>query len=391
MQKNSIAKMLASSVKRLFSTRNVIIVSEHKIGHHQVSGKTQFLVGFLIIGFFSFVSYMSGSYMAAQSLLDDKEKKLQQVSTDKNRIDEEFTLFRRDLSKLRETGKELKQYSQIMLDQHLKADAGSSSSLIAQHALVNDGDSPMLSRINYLENRIAEISGENEQLIAAIREKTNDKLDFYEDLISSTGLAVEPLEKQAMLKLKGKIASQDKLQQSKKTQNQGGPFIPFDASGFSDEDKLLLGNIDRLLVLRDIIETMPTRRPIDNAKLMSPFGVRSDPFSGEAAMHTGLDLSGPDGARITAANSGRVMKSEMMGAYGNMIDIDHGYGISTRYGHLSKILVKEGQRVQKGQIIGVQGSTGRSTGAHLHYEVRLNDRPLNPAKFLKAGEYVSKE
>lgn len=376
--------MVTSSVRRLFSTRNVIIVSEHKIDHHQVSGRTQILVGALVIGFFSFVSYMSGSYMAAQSLLDDKEKKLQQVSTDKNRIDEEFTLLRRDLSKLRDNGQELKEYGRILDTHQAKKEAAAGT------IATSTQDSPMMARIDYLERRIAEISGENEQLISAIRERTGNKLDFYEDLISSTGINLESLEQQVSKTHKDKVADSAKtVKASANPENQGGPYVP--SKDFSEQDKQLLGNIDRLMVLRNILDVLPTEKPVRGAKEMSPFGIRQDPFTGHPAMHTGLDLAAPSGARITAANNGIVTKADAFSSYGNAVDIDHGYGISTRYGHLSQILVTEGQRVRKGQVIGIQGSTGRSTGEHLHFEVRYNDRPLNPANFLKAGEYVSKE
>jgi murein DD-endopeptidase MepM/ murein hydrolase activator NlpD len=91
---------------------------------------------------------------------------------------------------------------------------------------------------------------------------------------------------------------------------------------------------------------------------------------------------------VYATNAGRVTFSGWKGAYGNAVDVNHGLGFSTRYGHLRSMLVRPGQMVKKGQLIGVQGSTGRSTGNHVHYEVRLNDRALNPTNFLKAGNYV---
>jgi murein DD-endopeptidase MepM/ murein hydrolase activator NlpD len=91
------------------------------------------------------------------------------------------------------------------------------------------------------------------------------------------------------------------------------------------------------------------------------------------------------GTKIHAATDGLVTFTGWKGAYGNTIDLEHGFGFGTRYGHLSKILVKQGQAVKKGQVIAIQGSTGRSTGLHLHYEVRYNDKPVNPKNFLKAG------
>ena len=119
--------------------------------------------------------------------------------------------------------------------------------------------------------------------------------------------------------------------------------------------------------------------------MTSPFGVRTDPFFGRPAMHSGIDLRGEIGEPVHATADGRVTRAGRDGGYGNMIEINHGHGLSTRYGHLSKIEVKVGQRVTIGQVIGLIGSTGRSTGPHLHYETRINGEPVNPQKFLRAG------
>jgi murein DD-endopeptidase MepM/ murein hydrolase activator NlpD len=124
---------------------------------------------------------------------------------------------------------------------------------------------------------------------------------------------------------------------------------------------------------------------------MSPFGKRVDPFNRKWSMHPGLDMAGPSGSKILATNEGIVIAASRVAGYGNMVDIEHKFGIVTRYAHLSKISVTEGDKVKKGQVIGVQGSTGRSTGDHLHYEVRIEDSPVNPVKFLKAGRYVLEE
>ena len=126
-------------------------------------------------------------------------------------------------------------------------------------------------------------------------------------------------------------------------------------------------------MLRQIVGNLPLAMPIQNAEEQSPFGHRLDPFTRHFAFHSGLDLSGPTGAKIYSTAAGKVVAAGRDGAYGNAIDIDHGFGIVTRYGHLSKILVKEGQQVARGEVIAIQGSFDRSTGAHLHYEVRYHD------------------
>jgi murein DD-endopeptidase MepM/ murein hydrolase activator NlpD len=113
--------------------------------------------------------------------------------------------------------------------------------------------------------------------------------------------------------------------------------------------------------------------------------VRIDPFVHEASMHTGMDFRGNVGDPIHATAAGKVVKAGWEGGYGQMVEIDHGEGLSSRYGHLSEIDVSVGQTVRIGQVIGHMGSTGRSTGPHLHYETRINGEAVNPEKFLSAG------
>ncbi len=133
---------------------------------------------------------------------------------------------------------------------------------------------------------------------------------------------------------------------------------------------------------------IPSVQPVTKLQFTSNFGIRSDPFRGSAAMHAGVDIPGPVGTPIYATADGIVAHAERQGGYGNMVEINHGKGIATRYGHLSKILVTDGTRVQRGQLIALMGSTGRSTGPHLHYEVRIDGHAVNPVPFLTTADYL---
>jgi murein DD-endopeptidase MepM/ murein hydrolase activator NlpD len=124
-------------------------------------------------------------------------------------------------------------------------------------------------------------------------------------------------------------------------------------------------------------------------KFTSNFGIRSDPFRGTAAFHPGVDIPCSTGTAVYATADGVIDKAERSGGYGNMVEIDHGRGIQTRFGHLSKILVTAGQKVKRGQLIALSGSTGRSTGPHLHYEVRIDGRAVNPMPFLTTADYLT--
>lgn len=170
----------------------------------------------------------------------------------------------------------------------------------------------------------------------------------------------------------------------------GGPFIPvkLPAESQSFARALTQASIARAYTdrLNEKIALVPLRKPVTGEiDLSSTFGVRIDPFQHVPAMHTGLDFRGTTGEPIHATAAGTVTVAGWSGGYGNMVEIDHGYGLSTRYGHLSQIDVTVGQNVRVGQVIGRLGSTGRSTGPHLHYETRINGEAVDPERFLAAG------
>jgi murein DD-endopeptidase MepM/ murein hydrolase activator NlpD len=170
----------------------------------------------------------------------------------------------------------------------------------------------------------------------------------------------------------------------------GGPFVPvrLPGEGNSFEHALTRMNIARAQAeqLSRTLVSVPVRMPITGEiDLSSPFGVRMDPFLHISAMHTGIDFRGDVGDPIRATAAGTVTAAGWSGGYGKMVEIDHGNGLATRYGHLSQIDVDVGDKVRIGQIIGRLGSTGRSTGPHLHYETRIDGEAVDPQKFLNAG------
>lgn len=135
--------------------------------------------------------------------------------------------------------------------------------------------------------------------------------------------------------------------------------------------------------------SVPSQKPVREFHYTSSFGVRGNPFGGGGEMHPGLDMAAPMGTPVYATADGMVGRAERtFGGYGNLIELEHGKGIETRYGHLSQILVHAGQRVHRGDLIALMGSTGRSTGSHLHYEVRIDGRAVNPMPFLQTADYL---
>ncbi len=170
----------------------------------------------------------------------------------------------------------------------------------------------------------------------------------------------------------------------------GGPFIA--ASSLQSEPTMVaerlkkaITALNKMKLLRQQSKKLPLAIPIKNIKrISSRFGLRRDPFRRVAAMHTGIDIKAPYRAKIKNPAPGLVIYAGWGGGYGRMVKIKHANGIETRYAHMAKILVKKGQYVKTGQAVGLLGNSGRSTGAHLHYETRVNGRPTNPSRFWKA-------
>ncbi len=178
----------------------------------------------------------------------------------------------------------------------------------------------------------------------------------------------------------------------------GGPFVPLDQTA----GRVDIGSSGSLDLLRDaaaqavrldaVVDRTPLRRPLAGPlEVTSSFGPRVDPFLGRAALHTGIDLRDDTGDAVTATATGTVTIAGSDGGYGNMVEIDHGGGLATRYAHLSAVEVAVGQHVAAGQVVGRVGSTGRATGPHLHYETRIDGTPVDPARFLQAAAILSPE
>ena len=217
--------------------------------------------------------------------------------------------------------------------------------------------------------KVARLTAETERRVQLIEQR---------QLALAAALAGEDVDA-ATLKRLGFVAPQAGAN------GQGGPF-----DGNADPTfKQLFNSWKKLDNLASSAIAIPSDKPVKTAAFTSGYGVRSDPFRGGHAMHAGIDLAGPYGTPIYATADGTVERAGWnSGGYGNLIEVDHGRGIETRYGHLSRILIRAGTQVKRGQLIGYMGSTGRSTGSHLHYEVRIDGKPVNPIPFMKSTDYL---
>ncbi len=234
--------------------------------------------------------------------------------------------------------------------------------------------------------------------LAMIESVAQDRIKKIESAISLTGLNIKKIPpKQPRHKSALRHTSQNNFAK-------GGPLEDYTEIDKALDSQHLLSNedsleremdklvfnseIDYLMVLEKLAIVMPLTRPMKNYFVSSGFGKRMDPITGRMALHKGLDFVGVSRAKIISPSQGKVILAGRFSDYGNAVVIDHGFGVTTRYGHLSAVKVKPGQIVKRGDVIALQGSTGRSTGAHLHYEVRYKNTPLNPRRFIDAGEIL---
>jgi murein DD-endopeptidase MepM/ murein hydrolase activator NlpD len=223
-------------------------------------------------------------------------------------------------------------------------------------------------RLTKLESELQERQNEGAQVW--LKDWALGRAEALEELFLQTGMDLDLL-----------IARAGELELG-----QGGPFqLAGTESGDAPATDEVTSGIQRLVALQTLARTLPLGVPIDHYNLTSSFGKRSDPITGELAFHGGLDFGAAPNSKIRATAPGRVIHAGPLGPYGNTVEIDHGMGVTTRFGHMKEVTVETGQEVAYRDVIGIIGSTGRSTGRHLHYEVRLDGEAYDPAKFLDTG------
>jgi murein DD-endopeptidase MepM/ murein hydrolase activator NlpD len=173
----------------------------------------------------------------------------------------------------------------------------------------------------------------------------------------------------------------------------GGPFVPLPDGPDAAFDRALAesrGALASAAQLAAVLPRLPLAAPLlGRLEVTSSFGARTDPFLGRPALHTGVDLREGYGAEILSTGAGRVAFAGPAGGYGDMVEIDHGNGVATRYAHMGSIAVVEGQAVGRSAVLGLVGATGRATGPHLHYEVRVDGDPVDPTRFIAGAERLA--
>ncbi|MEX2643841.1 MAG: peptidoglycan DD-metalloendopeptidase family protein [Acetobacterales bacterium] len=235
-------------------------------------------------------------------------------------------------------------------------------------------------QVTDLEGRLATLKLAQLDVVQRLSQRTELSIGQVEDVVRMAGIDPDTFLERA----------------EEKDNGQGGPFVVWLPEVESDGPlhaslEQLDSQLSRWDRLQQLVSVMPLATPVDNFYISSIFGKRKDPINGRWAVHSGLDLAGPSNQPVWSTAAGRVTFAGWKSAYGRMVEIDHGMGIRTRYGHLNKVLVRRGEEIDFRHKIGLLGSTGRSTGNHVHYEVRIDNEAVDPSNFMKAGRYVFKK
>lgn len=374
-------KVFVRLYKIIFAKRTILFVTNEKI-------RTVNLGPVVQMAFFIAIAYIANLALQSlnhNSIIESKDSEIERLNAINEHFEDEFEAMNEKLEKVNEylisvTGK-VHKVSEIK-------EEDKTPKKFDKHSMSRQ-DKKVFALINHSSYQIA-----------TLKAATQGRIEKIEKAINITGLNFKSLpQKKVLSKIESEYQKITANKSSDKNLGKGGP-IEEDAKLEADlakknlyekkvenlENLAFKSEIDYLMVLEKLTVMMPLSRPMKNYQLSSPFGVRHDPITGRGAMHKGLDFVGVSNAKIISPSRGRVVLAGRYSQYGNAVVIDHGFGITSRYGHLSKVKVKPGDIVNKGDVIALQGSTGRSTGQHLHYEVRYRDIPLNPRKFIEAGE-----
>ena len=267
------------------------------------------------------------------------------------------------------------------LAQNLKNTGAELAVALAEKSQASRMGASLNTRVGELKKRLSNAKVAQTALLERIGDTSQSEAKRLRSIIASAGLNVKKL-----LRVEGVSALA-----------QGGPFEAVSKSGAaSEEEKLegalvsVNGMLDHLDGLQRIVRGLPLASPLDYYYVSSRYGRRRDPINGTTAMHRGVDFGAKHRATVFSTAPGKVMYAGWKGKFGRFIEIDHGNGVITRYGHLRRIYVKRGQEIRYRTKIGQMGNSGRSTGTHLHYEIHINKRSVDPLKIMKAGKNVFK-
>jgi len=307
---------------------------------------------------------------------DNVELALNKAKLERTHEDQRRKALMGELSELQDSMVDVVQHHQRT--PFIAADGLELRQVVLERDLAMNDRTSLTQKVQSLEGQIRDMESNQLLLYHRFSELADIKISGIESSLNMTGLDVDLM-----------------VRKQKGNRGSGGPFIPVtptpeNAGPLQESLNGLNARMDRLTDLQGLVVKLPLDKPVPVYEINSGFGVRKDPFTGQIAQHLGLDMGAEYKSPVASTGEGKIVYAGWDGSYGRLVEIDHGMGLLTRYGHLNRINVREGDHVVRGTIVGQLGCSGRCSGPHVHYEVVVNGRPVNPLKFLKAGNDVLK-
>lgn len=383
----------------LFSSKEIIFRSGGRAKVFNISSHVQLLLLMLLLVFGCWSSYSYYLYNKSDQIISVKDKELDQtrgayvdlmtdfVAVHRN-INSMFSLVDDEKIKDDLNVSRYKQQAQVV-EEKIRQIADSADwvdgeeihekttlrdALLQRDRALSERNE-LISKIQYLEESLAKLENSEMEILNRVDQYSDKEMTKIKEAVSAINKSIKKQNKYF-----------NPLANSKKN-NTGGAYVPdvpvVDNEELNEKMQKVFSQIDDLNYMKEVLKSVPLGKPVWSYWLSSPFGHRSDPFNKKSASHKGVDLASNKGNKVKTMAKGKVVRSETASGYGILVEIDHGNGFKTRYAHLNKSYVKKGQSVEQGETIAEVGSTGRSTGPHLHYEVIYNGVNVDPMTFMK--------
>ena len=391
MKISSVIKWLSKNADRFFPDRQLYFRTNGDVRFISVSQNVQILCSTLLVGFVSWIAVASYNYVYVNEIINQKNGEVEVADRNYDQLEQQYNQLKNNIQKSAAALEQRQQYIQQILEEDATPSEPLPEPVISETDVVDDDYSEAEDQgarnnirgqgLDQIYVDLKRIEMDQNNTVRAITEKIDNRLTTLQTALSNAGVGEEK-----MLELAG-LPSSNKAQ--------GGPFIGIEdgINGAVVDSKSFDQLYTKKSYLEDLelaINFMPIATPPEKHYISSKFGMRRDPITKKWANHKGLDMAGWRNTPINAGGDGIVKKAGRNGAFGLFIEIDHGNGFRSRYGHLSKLKVKKGEKVTENQLIGLMGSTGRSVSTHLHYEIWFNGKPIDPLKVLKAAKDVQK-
>lgn len=394
-------KYQATEDRRLFSEKEFIIRSNGRMKIFRISTRLQWLVFTTLLCFAVWMAYSYRMYSVSDRIISYQERKLDETRSAYVDLMSDFVTVHKNITSMVEVMGKPEETQSGGIDEYLKkaevieerirritanedwiSEKDLNRKNAVKEALISrdvaiEEKNLMAEKVKHLENAVRSLQAFELDILKKMEDISNKEIEKFKTSISTVN---------GELKKRGKYYNP--LANSKRD-SKGGLFIPEKLAGPENEELAIqamntFSALDTMNYYQEEMNRLPLGKPVWTYWLSSPFGKRSDPFNTKRAAHKGVDLASNKGNKIKTMAAGKVTKAGTATGYGKVVEIDHGNGFKTKYAHMNTIYVKTGQLVKQGAALGEVGSTGRSTGPHLHYEVLYNGVHLDPMVFIKA-------